>query len=102
MLRTRFGVRHLLFSGMPPMHAFPALPQPLRWYLGTRARRFDQALARWASRQPDCEHIPLILGDLRQFASDGMHPGPLGYREWSVVLARRIRVRWTSSPAAPM
>ena len=75
VLRTRFGVRHLLFSGMPPMHAFPALPQPLRWYLGTRARRFDQALARWASRQPDCEHIPLILGDLRQFASTGCIPG---------------------------
>jgi hypothetical protein len=31
-----------------------------------------------------------------------MHPGPLGYREWSVVLARRIRARWTSSPAARM
>jgi lysophospholipase L1-like esterase len=102
LLRTRFEVRLLLFSGMPPMHAFPALPQPLRWYLGTRARRFDQALARWASGQPECEHIPLTLSDLQQFASDGMHPGPLGYREWSLVLARRIRAHWTSSPAAPM
>jgi lysophospholipase L1-like esterase len=101
LLRTRFEVRHVLFSGLPPMHAFPALPQPLRWYLGTRARRFDQALARWASGQPECEHIPLTLTDLQQFASDGMHPGPLGYRAWSVLLARRIRARWTSSLAAP-
>jgi lysophospholipase L1-like esterase len=96
VLRTRFEVRHLLFSGMPPMHAFPALPQPLRWYLGARAHRFDQALTGWAS-QLECEHIPLTLAGLEQFASDGMHPGPVGYREWSVRLACRIRARWTSS-----
>jgi lysophospholipase L1-like esterase len=99
LLRTRFEVRHLLFSGMPPMHAFPALPQPVRWYLGTRARRFDQALARWASVQPDCEHVPLTLDDLQQLAADGMHPGPLAYRDWSILLARRIRARWTSQAA---
>jgi lysophospholipase L1-like esterase len=101
LLRTRFEVRHLLFSGMPPMHAFPALPHPLRWYLGVRARRFDQALAEWVSSQPQCEHIPLTLADLQQLASDGMHPGPLAYREWSLVLAQHIRARWTSSPAGP-
>jgi hypothetical protein len=32
-------------SGLPPMHRFPALPQPLRWYIGSRARDFDRALA---------------------------------------------------------
>ncbi len=31
LLRSRFAVRQLLLSGLPPMHAFPALPQPLRW-----------------------------------------------------------------------
>src|SRR4029450_1033827 len=97
LLRTRFEVRHLLFSGMPPIHAFPALPQPLRWYLGARARQFDQALARWASGKPDCEHVPLTLDDLQQLAADGMHPSPLAYRAWSVLLARRIRARWTSA-----
>jgi lysophospholipase L1-like esterase len=100
LLRTRFDVRYLLFSGMPPIHAFPALPQPLRWYLGTRARQFDQALAQWADRESDCEHVPLTLDDLQQLAADGMHPSPLAYRDWSVVLARRIRARSTSSPDA--
>ena len=94
LLRTRFGVRHLLFSGMPPMHAFPALPQPLRWYLGARARRFDAALAAWVSGRSECEHIPLTLADRQHLAADGMHPGPLAYREWSLVLARHIRARW--------
>jgi lysophospholipase L1-like esterase len=102
LLRTRFEVRHLLFSGMPPMHAFPALPQPLRWFLGGRARRFDQALAGWASGQPDCEHLPLALDGPQQLAVDGMHPGPSAYRAWSVALASRIRARWTSPSDGPM
>jgi lysophospholipase L1-like esterase len=94
VLRTRFAVRLVVFSGLPPIHAFPALPQPLRWYLGTRARAYDAALAEWAASQPDCEYVALRLpadGDL--FAVDGMHPGPRGYHRWSIELAQRIRVR---------
>jgi hypothetical protein len=32
------------------MHRFPALPQPLRWYVGSRARDFDRALEELAAR----------------------------------------------------
>ncbi len=35
LLKTKFGVTHILLSSSP-MHVFPALPQPLRWYLGAR------------------------------------------------------------------
>lgn len=95
VLRTRFGVRFVLFSGLPPMHAFPAFPHPLRWYLGRKARAFDAALGGWAGRQVDCEHVALILPtgpDL--FAVDGMHPGPRAYQLWSAELAERIRARF--------
>jgi lysophospholipase L1-like esterase len=44
LLQERFAPRHILLSGLPPMHRFPALPQPLRWYIGSRARDFDRAL----------------------------------------------------------
>ena len=37
LLRGKFGARLILASGIPPMDRFPALPQPLRWYLGARA-----------------------------------------------------------------
>lgn len=37
MLRERFAPQAVLFTALPPMHLFPALPQPLRWYLGARA-----------------------------------------------------------------
>jgi lysophospholipase L1-like esterase len=95
LLRGRFAVRHLVLSGLPPMHLFPALPQPLRWYLGERARRFDRALARWAAGRSDCDHVPLTAEPTEGLlATDGMHPGPGGYQRWSAELARRIRTRW--------
>ena len=81
------GVR-LLWSGLPPMHAFPALPRPLRDYLGARARRLDAALAVWVAGDPTMAHLP--LPDLRgdgMMASDGFHPGPAGHRRWSELLA---------------
>jgi hypothetical protein len=52
LLAARFGARLILLSGLPPMHRFPALPQPLRWYLGSRARDFDRVLAEVAARRP--------------------------------------------------
>lgn len=95
LLRSRFGVGHVLFSGLPPLHALPAFPQPLRWYLGAVARRYDRALARAAAGQPGGEHVPLafpaaIAGLL---AADGLHPGPPLYRRWATELARRILAR---------
>jgi lysophospholipase L1-like esterase len=105
LLRTQFSVRHFLLNGLPPMHAFPAFPQPLRWYLGSTARRFDEDLARWSATQPDCDYLPLplsIAAAAEQLASDGFHPGPLAYRQWSTELARRIRYRCAGGFLAPM
>ncbi len=81
------GVR-LLWSGLPPMHAFPALPRPLRDYLGERSRGLDAALAAWVAGDPTMQHLP--LPDLRgdgMMASDGFHPGPAGHRLWADLLA---------------
>ena len=87
-LRGRSPEVRLLWSGLPPMHAFPALPRPLRDYLGERARRLDAALAAWVARDPAMHHLP--LPDLRgdgMMAIDGFHPGPAGHRRWSELLA---------------
>lgn len=107
LLQTRFGAQHVLFSALPPMHRFPIFPQPLRWYLGARSRRFDRALARWARARPGCEHVPLALtpasgeSDRDLLASDGFHPGSRLYRAWGAEVGRRVRERWaTSDPPA--
>ena len=96
-LRERHGARLCLLSGLPPMHAFPALPQPLRWALGRQARRFDAALAQWCATQVDCEHLPFgELPDAHYMASDGFHPGAPIYALWAEHVAGRILERASS------
>ena len=89
LLRERFGVGRLLVSGLPPVHAFPALPQPLRWYLGARARAFDQALRQSLAREPGVRHVGFDGGHdvASMMASDGFHPGPPVYAAWAERLA---------------
>jgi lysophospholipase L1-like esterase len=91
LLRAKFGARFILASGLPPMHHFPALPQPLRWYLGARARELDRALAASLPDGHGTEHLP-FQGDVdaARMASDGFHPGPPVYEAWGAAAAGRI------------
>lgn len=91
LLRNKFGARLVLASGLPPMGRFPALPQPLRWYLGERARELDRALADWLAGSDGAQHVPFQGEvDLAHMASDGFHPGPAVYEAWGEAAARRI------------
>jgi lysophospholipase L1-like esterase len=101
LLRNSAGVQHVLFCPLPPIHQFPALPQPLRWMAGTDARRHNRALRDWAgSRQAllgdvstlSLDAVRLSAGDM---ASDGFHPGAPVYRAVAQALADHIaRVVW--------
>lgn len=91
LLQARFAPRALLFTALPPMHLFPALPQPLRWYLGARARDFNVALAHWLPDRPGCHLVaPDFQADPAHIASDGFHPGPAAYLAWAARVARDI------------
>jgi lysophospholipase L1-like esterase len=85
-LRARVGNAAIMISAVPPLGTFPALPQPLRAYLGAWSRWLDMALARIAL--PGVHYaavdIPMVPA---LFASDGFHPGPLGYQRWAETLA---------------
>jgi lysophospholipase L1-like esterase len=50
-LRERHSVKRVIWSGLPPMHRFPALPQPLRTVMGLHARALDRAAADDARRR---------------------------------------------------
>lgn len=91
LLRERFGARLVLASGLPPMDRFPALPQPLRWYLGARARELDRALAAALPDGRGAEYLA-VAGELdaAHMAADGFHPGPAVYAAWGAVAAGRI------------
>jgi lysophospholipase L1-like esterase len=87
----KLGAKHIVVSGMPPMHKFPLLPQPLRWIMGSRAKEFDCLQASAISKYTNKSHQPLVLDmDRMAMADDGFHPGPSIYLEWSVSLSKRI------------
>lgn len=101
LLAERFGVRHIVASGLPPMGDFPALPQPLRWVAGRGARRLDTALAAAARQAEEWTHIGFDLPltpDL--MAEDGFHPGPAGYALWARWMAPAIRAALSPAPAS--
>ncbi len=90
-LHQHHGVTRVVLSGLPPMHRFPALPQPLRSFLGARARALDAALARLAEHDPTRVHIPWRGAlDAADMAADGFHPGPPIYREWAAAVAAAL------------
>ena len=95
LLREKYAVRHILISGMPPVHRFPSLPEPLRAYLGDRAKRLDDELKSWVQHQKDCDYIRLDFPIGTDYmASDGFHPGPGIYTIWGEVASDRIKARW--------
>ena len=96
LLREKFGVSTLIISGLPPVHGFPALPQPLRWHAGRRASTFDQVLAADVAADGDAYFLSVrFTEDQSMMSHDGFHPGPLVYAEWGRRAAEIIRRRLT-------
>lgn len=83
-LKAKYGDPFVIASGLPPVHQFPLLPQPLRWVLGRQALRFDTHLRAIANAHDRCTgvQIDLALGP-HNMAEDGFHPGPAVYAAWA-------------------
>lgn len=81
LLKQGFGASQVMYTAVPPMHHFPALPNPLRWWLGWRARQLNQALEQQLGASSILRvDIPF---DEAYMAEDGFHPGPAGYAIWA-------------------
>ncbi len=89
-LRDR-GCRTVVFSSIPPISRFSALPQPLRRILGVRAALLDGYLEKTLAMRADARHcaVKFPTGD-GFFARDGVHPSAAGYREWARQLADEL------------
>lgn len=86
-LKQRTGARRIVVCGVPPMHLFPAIPQPLRWYLGRYALGLDRAARRWTEHD-GLGFCPVDWEAKEGFvAADGFHPGPALYPLWAQRLA---------------
>jgi lysophospholipase L1-like esterase len=109
VLRDRYGVAHIVVSGLPPVGRFPAAPQPLRWVLGRQAREYDEALEAWADGEPDVSYVGLRVSieeaigqDVpieEVMSADGFHPGPKVYDAWGRRVVEKIRDYAASQPA---
>jgi len=80
----------LLISGAPPLHLFPALPQPLRHVLGMKAVVLSRAAQQLAAELPRAIYVP-VRSDTRDrslMAHDGYHPSAAGARVWAQQLAQ--------------
>ncbi len=83
--------RRIIFLGIPPMHLFTALPQPLRWMLGIRARMLDLSLKQLSTLVPFVSWFDASLAfDPMQLAQDGYHPGALACDILARGIAREI------------
>jgi lysophospholipase L1-like esterase len=94
LLKSKFGVAHVVLSSLPPMHVFPALPQPLRWYLGMRAKQLNAMLQAIAEADASCEFLQIDFPfEPGYMAADGFHPAAPAYSAWAAAAARAIRGR---------
>jgi len=95
LLRVKFGIQYIFLSSVPPMHAFPALPTPLRWYLGKRAASLNRAMSDLTKRREGCEFVQPVFPLTKEFiAADGFHPSPAAYTMWAEQLATVIKQKW--------
>ena len=96
-LHEKFTAKRILFSSLPPMHLFPALPHPLRWWLGTRAKQLNELAKQFCKQTPNCTFIsvPYPL-DQRFVAADGFHPGAPAYQLWGEYLAEIMHEQLTT------
>ncbi len=82
-LRTHSPDAVIALAGMPPLHGFPLLPQPLRATFGMRGRSFDDVARKVVDRLPNTVHVPVDFEpDPQKFALDGYHPSEESYAEF--------------------
>ena len=100
-LRNAAAVQHVAFAPLPPVHAFPGLPQPLRWVAGTDARRHNAALRDWAATRLDVSMVDMALPLAREaMARDGFHPGAPVYWACAEAIAQHLAaLEWRAHPA---
>ncbi|MHA6494252.1 SGNH/GDSL hydrolase family protein [Pseudomonas borbori] len=101
VMALHFSARgaQVVFSAVPPIRHFSALPWVLRWLLGARAQLLDRELQRIAPvlGASHCEVAVRFSADY--LAPDGYHPSRLGYQLWAEGLSQAIILQ--SVPASP-
>ena len=90
LLMAKFSCR-ILVTSIPPMHLFLGLPQPLRCWLGARAKRFNRVMATVVNHCQKSSLLELTVNVLPEnLAEDGIHPSKITYQQWAKQAAEAI------------
>jgi lysophospholipase L1-like esterase len=97
-LQAHLDPRLIVISGIPPIHAFPALPEPLRYVLGLKAKALDETVEQLIAELPAdlgqlrVTRVPILIdiNDHALMASDGYHPSASGVSLWARQLATAV------------
>lgn len=95
LIQQKFSPTLIIAAGVPPMHLFPALPNPLSWLFGQYAKQMNVKLAQLVHTRSNMQWIEY---DLQQYqalnldmAADGFHPSKEIYQIWGKSAADLIR-----------
>lgn len=87
-IQSRLQPQLVILTAVPPLEHFSALPQPLRYCMGLRAKLFNQGLMQQVKRNANVMllAIPNENGQL-SLAQDGFHPSEASYQIWAEAIA---------------
>lgn len=81
-------------AGLPPLHVFPLLPQPLRALIGFRGESLDRVAREMIAAHPAALHVRVEFSSRDdRFCADGFHPSEASYVDFGQAMADRIADR---------
>lgn len=98
LIQAKFQSELIIATGVPPMHLFPALPNPLSWLFGQYAKQMNLQLKKMIAQQKDMQWIEYDIQKYQsmnlEMAKDGFHPSKEIYQIWGKEVAVRILERF--------
>lgn len=95
IIQHKFKPQLILAASVPPLHLFPALPQPMAWLMGQYAKCMNQYLCEYMEKQQNMAVLSYNLAQYQamnlQMAEDGFHPSEDIYQYWANNMAEHIR-----------
>jgi len=86
-LRSRFPDAHIVWTPIPDMRKFPALPGGLGRVLAARAELINNMGRRLCAERGAIAADVFPINSAEGFARDGFHPDAKGYQAWARFLA---------------
>ncbi|MCA4814974.1 MULTISPECIES: SGNH/GDSL hydrolase family protein [Acinetobacter] len=94
LIQAKFQPELIIATSVPPMHLFPALPNPLSWLFGQYAKQMNLQLEKMIAQQEDMQWIEYDIQKYQsmnlEMAKDGFHPSKEIYQIWGKEVADRI------------